>query len=165
MLLGAGLDAYNTGGLDADTTGGTLAATTLPMTFLVLILQVKLALNASTPPSGLKQNVTLTPPAVARLLGAYALSVYQSHAVWSNNLYAYGEAHLRKWCNLSQASCQKLNRPIEVVLAEINCSSSSHAAGFSFLHSFLQLSPLCDSVGSAVDFPTCEPPLSVGEDI
>lgn len=43
--------------------------------------------NAALPPA---QVISITPPAVARLLGAYSLAVYQAFAVWSEYLYAYG---------------------------------------------------------------------------
>lgn len=53
-----------------------------------LLPQVRLAVPAPRPGT---QSVTMTPPAVARLLGIYSLAVYQAYAVWSENLFAYGE--------------------------------------------------------------------------
>jgi hypothetical protein len=36
------------------------------------------------------QNITITPPAVAKLLGVYSIAVYQAFAVWSQYLYSTG---------------------------------------------------------------------------
>jgi hypothetical protein len=80
-----------------------------------------------------RQNVTITPPAVARLLGGYSLAVYQAFAVWSEYLYSYGEwgtaASMTCTIFLLAKQCPCARQPKHSVL-EQNSSSLRHSSHY-----------------------------------